>query len=149
METKRWVIRFILGCVLGAGAGFVVVVLGLAMIALIFGGVDEYLNRKHPREEDWLHGLGFCAMLGAESATVIASFLGVMLAPCRYSDRLILRSWMMAATLGGIAGGAIGGLMSSLNPKYIDFHIVPIVVLAAGILAGIGAAIVLRLRVNC
>lgn len=148
MGIKRWIIRCVLGFGLGAAAAFVVLAMTLAFVTLVFGGLDDYLSRKHPREERWLHEFVFGVMIGAEPAAFIASFLAVMMAPVRYGDRLVIRSWIMAATLGAVAGGYAGGMITKLHPQYLEFETIPVVVLSVSVLTGIAAAIVLRLFVN-
>ena len=148
MSFKQWAIRIILGVVLGFGAGAVVYALMWGFLTLVFGGLDEYLRREHRREEAWLHILGFSVLLGAASATMIASFLAVMLAPTGCSDRFVMRSWLMAAGSALIVGGLFGGAVSLLNPEVAAMNRSFLLALATGVLTGIGAATMLRLSIN-
>src|SRR2546423_14790834 len=115
MNLKHWVIRFVLGVVLGFGAAGVVMFLHIAVITVLFGGLTEYLDHKHPREEAWLHDLGLCAMTAGMYAAMVGGFFGVMLAPFEYSDRMVLRSWAMASGLAAIVGALVGAGVSLLH----------------------------------
>ena len=148
MGIKGWAIRFVLGIVLGFGAGSVVEALHLGLAVFIFGSLDGFLNHKHrPEEEIWVL-LGFNSMTAGAAATFVASWLSVLIAPVHYADRLVLRSWAMAATLGALIGAGLGGLSSLLHPRYLDLDQTVVLVLACGVLAGTSAATFLRLRVN-
>ena len=148
MQIKFWAIRVVLGIVLGFAAFAIVEALFLVFVMLMFGGLDEYLNRKHPREEAWLHIFGLIMMMASAPAAFGASFLGVMSAPVRYSDRLVIRSWMMSAALGAITGGCVGGPISLLHPRYLTLDLTVILVAVVGLLVGAIAAIILRTFVN-
>jgi hypothetical protein len=141
---KFWFIRVILGIVLGFGAAFVVEVLHIGLVVLAFGSLDEFLQRKPQREEFWLFSLGLSTMTGGALAAMIASFLGVMLAPAHCPDRLVVRAWLMAATLGAFAGSGVGGMLSLVHPAYLSFEASMWAVIAGGVLAGVAAAITLR-----
>jgi hypothetical protein len=148
MRLKFWIIRVVLGIVLGWGAAFIVEVLHIGFVVLAFGSLDDYLNRKHGREEMWLQSLGMSTMFAGATATMAASFLAVLIAPTHYPDRLVVRSWAMAATLGALAGAGVGGFASLLHRRYLGVDWTMTLVLTCGVLAGIASAVFLRLRVN-
>lgn len=148
MRIRFWAIRLVLGVTLGFGAAFVVEVIHLLLVVVVFGSLDNYLNRKHPREEAWLHFLCLSAMIGGALATAVASLVAVLIAPAHFTDRAVLRSWLMASTLGALAGSGLGGSTSLLHPRFASVEFAMTVILAGSILAGMASAVLLRVRVN-
>jgi hypothetical protein len=148
MGIKGWVIRVVLGFVLGFGAAFVIEALHLALAICIFGSLDGFLNRKPKREEQiWLL-LGLSTMTAGATATFVASCLSVLIAPVHYADRLVLRSWAMAVILAALIGGGLGALVSFLHPRFVSIDGMMALTLTSAVVAGIGTAVFLRVRVN-
>jgi hypothetical protein len=148
MGFKFWTIRTVLGIVLGFGAGFVVQVGYFAFLAIHHGSLDAALSAKQAPAHRQLDDLAFFATFGAGPAGFMASFVGVLMVPADYTDRMLLRSWAMAALFGILIGGALGICLGLLSPLIIAYEVSILLALALGFVAGLMAAIFLRFRTN-
>ena len=145
--VKRWVYRLIAGLCLGHLGAMIVEVLMLGLVVMIYGGLDEFLKSKPTPESIRFHFLGLFIMIGSAMASMLGGFLGVMLAPLRFSSPSIIRSSLMAAALGGLAGAWFGGSLGLLYPQYLESDHCAVLSVVGGALSGIAAAIFLRVRV--
>ena len=145
---KQWVCRVIVGFVLGGLAAGMVELMHVGFIVVIYGGLDEFFNRKLNREELRLYDLGLCAMTGSATGAMLAGFMGALIAPMRYDSRSIILTSMMAAALGALGGAWFGGAVSLLYRGYLSLGWIFTLAIIIGVLAGAGGALVLRLRVN-
>jgi hypothetical protein len=145
---KQWVYRVIVGFVLGGLAAGMVELMHVGFIVVIYGGLDEFFNRKLNREEMRLNDLGLFAMIGSATGAMLGGFMGALIAPIRYENRSIIRSSMMAAAFGALGGAWFGGAVSLLYPEYLNLGWIFTLAIIIGVLAGAGGAVVLRLRVN-
>jgi hypothetical protein len=143
---KFWLIRIGLAFALSMGAGFAVEVIYIGFVVAAFGSLDAFLYRPARQEEFRLYFLGFQSMTGGTVTAMIASILSVLLAPTHYPDRLVLRSWLMATSLGALAGCGTGAVLSLLHPDFLSLDWTFYVVLISGVLVACAAAIGLRFR---
>jgi hypothetical protein len=142
--AKVWIYRVFAGLALGMLGATIVELMVIGVVAFFFGGLDGYLNRKHPPEEVRLHLLVSLAMFGSATSAMIGGFLGVMVAPLRFESRGIIRISLLSSASAALAGGWLGGCVGLLDRHLLSFDQSVTLALAAGAAAGIVVALVVR-----
>jgi hypothetical protein len=143
----RLLYRFVAGLLLSYIAGMVVCGIGFVFLWIWHADVFDSASRTWtPQEGDALF-IGLCGAVGAEAAAICGCSLGALLAPGDNRLGPVAKNALLSSAFGVLVGGWLGGLVGFLLIQYsFELEIVAIVAASAGGLAGILAAVFLRLR---
>jgi hypothetical protein len=143
---KRWAYRFFGGLLVGFVASHVAVVLFIGAVWLHYGGIEEFEKQERNFNQVQIEFIAMAAMIGAEAGAMVGGFLGAMIAPLRYENVDVRKSSVMSAVLGLLAGAALSGSVATLSPRYLSQSYALFAAIVAGVLVGVAAAIVMRMR---
>jgi hypothetical protein len=144
--VKHWVYRLVAGLLLSYIAVCALIGIGVALYFLWQVDLNKPRTRI-PREQATLILIGLCGAVGAEAGAFTGCWLGALLVPFGHTLRSVARRSFVTAALGTLAGGWVGATAGLLHPQFLDYGHAAVLAAIAGGLAGIAAAIVLRLRV--